>query len=397
MTGNLSYRNLPSKNPKESLALISNNVKTKFGPNLKTLLERNGISREEFAEQLEISEASLANYINGKTQPPVDKLIYIARIFDVELRDLIQNDIEKVLMGPSRESLDTHNYPYYCGSYAIHYFNTSEAPGHDNRSNEDSVDSGILVIRKDEITLGTEYYPALCVMGVNMYDIAEVKGTIDKNQEATTADLADILAAKHEDKYRSIYHGQLILNGPQAVISLSKPNSIVTITMQNVALEVNKDSMRCNIGILSSVSHGNYHLPFAQKVVISAVPLTYPIKGKEKQMDASLDELLGSDEIASYLKAGQPKIAIEPLKDDFVRYIKGIYADVERGTPYLSELSDAYKEALVMCYLEFALEKTMERNAYRSVKVESESSNRLYDAVCAIARKQGLWLEGGRR
>ncbi|MBR0403986.1 MAG: helix-turn-helix transcriptional regulator [Eggerthellaceae bacterium] len=396
MASTTTFRKPPAQDPKESLANIGEAVKSTFGANLKQLLNGSSITREAFCEMVDISSASLANYINGKTLPPVDKLIFIARMFNVELQDLIQHDIGSVMAGPSRVSLDSHNYPYYCGSYAIHYFNTSQAPGHENHGNDASVDSGVLVIRNEVNALGSESYPALCVMGVSMRNVTEIKAQIDKHQEASTAELADILAARHAGKFRSLYYGHFVLNGPQAVVHLSKPNSEITITMQNVALEVNKDSLRCNIGVLSSVSHGNYHLPFAQKVLISAVPLTHPIVGKEKRLAESLDLLLGPDEIATYLNVGSPQIDLSQMKRDFVRYIKGIYATDEESSTYLSELDDSYKEALVMCFLEDAVRQAVSRNAYRAIKVDGETSNALYADVCAIAKKQGLWVEGGK-
>ncbi len=395
MTADLAFRMPDNRNPKETLDLISNAVKATFGANLKLLLENSGYTREEFCELIDISPASLANYVNGKTLPPVDKLIFIARMFKVELQDLIQSDIETVMTGPSRISRDSYNYPYYCGSFAIHYFDTSQASGHEYRSNDQSVNSGVLVIKREVNTLGSESYPALCVMGISMRNVAEVKGLIDRHKEDTTTTVADILASKHKDKYRSLYHGQLTLNGPQAVVRLSKPNAEISITMQNVALEVNKPSMRCNIGILSSILHGNVHLPFAQKVIISAVPLTHPIRGKEKSMAGYESLFLGPDEIAFYLQAGSPSIDLAPLRDDFIRYIKGLYATAGREMPFLSDLPESYKEAVVMCFLEDALRMAIERNGYRSIKVDGESSNRLYRTVCDIAKHQGLWLEGG--
>ena len=397
MASNVMFRIQPNQDPKVSLANIGDAVKATFGSNLKLLLGGSSISRDEFCEMLDISSASLANYVNGKTLPPVDKLIFISRMFNIELQDLIQSDITSIAPAPSQASLDSHNYPYYCGSYAIHYFNNSQAPGRDYRSNDASVESGVLVIRKEINALGSESYPALCVVGVSMRDITKVKALIDKNKKASTAELADILSAKHVDKYRSIYHGHLKLNGPQAVVYLSKPNSDMTITMQNVALEVNKDSLRCNIGILSSVSQGNYHLPFAQKVVISAVPLTQPVMGREKEMAGSEDLLLGSDEIASYLEVGSPTIDLEPMKDEFVRYIKMLYASSPDVPEYLAELSDSYKECLTMCFLESAVRTVVDRNGYRVVKVDGESSNFFYEVVSSIAKKQGLWLEGGTK
>lgn len=396
MANNQTYRKPPSQDPRESLEDIGNAVKATFGANLTFLLENSPYSNEQFCEMLSISSSSLTNYKNQNTLPPVDKLIFIARIFNVELQDLIQHDLTSMSLGPSRTSMDNHNYPYYCGSYAMHYFNTSQPPGSDYRSNDASVDSGLLVIRKEVNALGAESYPALCVMGVDMRDVAEIKGKVDKKSKASTAELADFLASTYAAKYRSVYHGFLSLNGPQAVIHLSKPNYDVTITMQNVALDVNKDSLRCNMGILSSVSHGHYHLPFAQKVLISAVPLTKPILGKEKEMANARHLLFGSDEIAAYLKAGTPAVDLEPLKDDFIRYVKEIYSG-QSTSQFVATLKDSYKESLVMCFLEDAMRSAIDANGYRSLKIDDEASNSLYLDVCAIAKQQGLWVEGGKK
>lgn len=65
-----------------------------FGSRLKSLLENNDISQKDFAEKLEITEATLSRYINNLIVPKIEVVAKMAKLLGVTIDYLIGNDKE---------------------------------------------------------------------------------------------------------------------------------------------------------------------------------------------------------------------------------------------------------------------------------------------------------------
>lgn len=66
-------------------------MKEKEKPDLLQIgyyMKLNGISREEMANRLNLTRASITNITSGKTYPSIDLLLKIAEIFNLDIRDL---------------------------------------------------------------------------------------------------------------------------------------------------------------------------------------------------------------------------------------------------------------------------------------------------------------------
>jgi transcriptional regulator with XRE-family HTH domain len=58
---------------------------------LKELLNEKGITGKELAEKVEVTPASISNIVQGNSFPKPDLLIKIARVLNVDVRDLFQS------------------------------------------------------------------------------------------------------------------------------------------------------------------------------------------------------------------------------------------------------------------------------------------------------------------
>ncbi len=51
-------------------------------------MKLNGVSRDEMANKLNLTTASITNITSGKTYPSIDLLLKIAEMFNLDIRDL---------------------------------------------------------------------------------------------------------------------------------------------------------------------------------------------------------------------------------------------------------------------------------------------------------------------
>lgn len=63
-----------------------------FGENLERIRRERGISRREIAKALEMNETSLGAYFQGRTFPPVDRLIKLSEVLNRSVADLIDEN-----------------------------------------------------------------------------------------------------------------------------------------------------------------------------------------------------------------------------------------------------------------------------------------------------------------
>jgi transcriptional regulator with XRE-family HTH domain len=61
--------------------------------NLNFLLEERGMMKKFLAEKLKVSKANISRYLSGQTVPPIDKLIKLCDIFQVDLTDFVLSDL----------------------------------------------------------------------------------------------------------------------------------------------------------------------------------------------------------------------------------------------------------------------------------------------------------------
>lgn len=60
-----------------------------FGDNLASLLHESNMSQRELAEETGLSEASISNYINKRKMPSIKAVVNIARVFCIDISELI--------------------------------------------------------------------------------------------------------------------------------------------------------------------------------------------------------------------------------------------------------------------------------------------------------------------
>lgn len=57
--------------------------------NLQILRKQNGLSQEELAEKCQVSRQAIAKWESGESVPTIEKLIYLASLYEVTLDELV--------------------------------------------------------------------------------------------------------------------------------------------------------------------------------------------------------------------------------------------------------------------------------------------------------------------
>ncbi len=64
-----------------------------FNENLKNLRLHSALMQKEIAQILNVSVRTFQGWESGRTEPNIEKLIQIAKLFDVSIDDLVEKNI----------------------------------------------------------------------------------------------------------------------------------------------------------------------------------------------------------------------------------------------------------------------------------------------------------------
>ena len=64
--------------------------------NLKKIRKDNNLSQEQLAEQLGVSRQSVSKWESGQAYPEMDKVLQLAKMFNLNIDDLLNQDIKEV-------------------------------------------------------------------------------------------------------------------------------------------------------------------------------------------------------------------------------------------------------------------------------------------------------------
>ncbi len=75
----------------------------KIGNAMKELRKESGLTQQQLADQLMISRKSVSRWETGRNLPDLDLLIEIADFFQVGLRELLEGEIKKSVVGQNEK------------------------------------------------------------------------------------------------------------------------------------------------------------------------------------------------------------------------------------------------------------------------------------------------------
>jgi len=80
-----------------------------FGDRLQALRRSNGLTQEEFAQQLSVSRQAVSKWESSRGYPEMDKIIYICNLYGITLNELFADEVPPV--SPSQEATPPAQQP----------------------------------------------------------------------------------------------------------------------------------------------------------------------------------------------------------------------------------------------------------------------------------------------
>ena len=91
-----------------------------FSKNLKNLRKRLGISQEQLAQRLGISDKTISSWEIGRTEPNMGMVQRIADMFSISTDELIKDDTAEIRLPKAEPVVELNIYdPLSCGTGPI--------------------------------------------------------------------------------------------------------------------------------------------------------------------------------------------------------------------------------------------------------------------------------------
>lgn len=81
-----------------------------LGERLMRLRKKQGYSQQEVADKLSVTRQTISNWECGQAAPSIDKALELARLYNLSLDDLMENEIEIVNKKPTNKDLHLLHY-----------------------------------------------------------------------------------------------------------------------------------------------------------------------------------------------------------------------------------------------------------------------------------------------
>ena len=82
-----------------------------FGERLQALRHSNGLTQEEFAEQLKVSRQAVSKWESSRGYPEIEKIIYICNHYGVSMNELFLDEVPPQQRGGGIEEQDSSAQP----------------------------------------------------------------------------------------------------------------------------------------------------------------------------------------------------------------------------------------------------------------------------------------------
>ena len=70
----------------------------KLGEKIFELRKKYGLSQEQLGEKLEVTRQTISNWELGETSPNPEQLVFLSKIFNISIDDLLNNDVKNVIV-----------------------------------------------------------------------------------------------------------------------------------------------------------------------------------------------------------------------------------------------------------------------------------------------------------
>lgn len=321
-----------------------------FNKNLKFLMQRDSINQKQLSSKTGISAATINNYVSKNSEPSLKFLLWIKKIFNVDIDAMFESDLEKIAesktisINPANARMEK-----YLDSYILYFYNSSEYKGKVSSYSKTTLKYGVLSLVLDNST-------------GKVSAIASFIKTRDEAEEAKLkleglTHIQDIHNV--HDSIGVKYLGNIDISDTQLFIYLKndEQNDQSLIILNNPPS--NKKYIG-GLGTVNSISRGREHMPCVQFIIVSKNILKIP-----------------DGEIYNLLSLGVSDVNVEKETEQLISLFKNLYVNVDLK----DDLSDFQKKKILENSLTNIFSELVDANLFRFAKVSNMEDDDYYRII----------------
>ena len=358
-----------------------NAIMIQIGHNLNKLRSAMEWTQAKMASVTGVAEPTMMNYLKGEKMPKIDYLMNLCAM-DVfkkkglffDIRDLLSSSFDpelaqRVREGAAVSETDTLFHDDFIGSYFCYYYDQTK-PVHDQDENTTrELRYGVLTVYYDYNSVTAQKKMKVYA---TFYKEAELGVAIDakaKIDEIFTeysgaaeriTRIAECYCSFKENN--GLYEGEVFFSNQHAFVSISSPvyNDTALIILYSPQKRTDSDYLG-GIGCLSSVAHGNMHMPTAQKIILSRYELR-----------------CSAEEIADHLSLSSVPVSQTEEAEAIVEMCEKLYG--EKGD-FARFLEKRDKIAIIENRLNQLVRNYIEKNVCCVSSVSREEDGKVYSLI----------------
>lgn len=315
-----------------------------FMTNLKTFLKTNHITQTQFAKSLNVSNASISNYLSGQSEPTLSFLMKLKSVYDISLDSFLTSvsNIQK-----TEQSLETQNISRFIGNYILYFYDSSSYIGRATNTQKNILKYGVISV----VPSGNNLISYGCFL--KDYDKAkQLKNELDSSIQTLS---------KYEiySKYSDfVYSGTTESSSTQIFIFLKSFNDQSLIILNNPPSNKNYIG---GLGTVNSVSRGREHMPCVQFLLMSKKVLDLP-----------------EGEIYNLLTLDIVDINVHNETEKMIELFKNLYLTTGDSSIKLEEFQ---KKKIFEDSLQNIVADCVESNIFRFAKVSAREDDHYYNLI----------------
>lgn len=311
-------------------------------------MQVNNINQKQLSEKTGISPATINNYVTKNTEPSVRFLMWVKKIFNIEIDTMFECDLENVFDKNTSLATANSNAEKYLGSYLLYFYNSSEYKGKVSAYSKNTLKYGIL-----SLVLGKDRKVTAIANFLRDRDQAEeLKTRLEK--QSSTQSIKNLHSSVGLE-----YTGNIDVSDSQLFIYLKneEQNDQALIVLNNPPS--NKKYIG-GLGTVNSVSRGREHMPCVQFIIVSKNILRIP-----------------DGEIYNLLALGISEVNVEKETEQLIALFKNLYVNKDLK----DDLSDFHKKKILENSLTSIFSELMDANVFRFAKVSNMEDDDYYRII----------------
>ena len=321
-----------------------------FVNNLKELMKKNNLSQREISKELNVSPATINNYLNKNLEPSLSFLCAIKNKFGYSIDEFVFSNINGNIKNQSEfQPTDLGKLEKFVGTYIFYCYNSSEYKGKISSYSKTTLKYAVITVLNNPTENGLKVVANF----IKDRDSAE-------NFKAYLESLDLSERERCQTEYEQFYSGSLETSDSQIFIYLKS----TLLNDQSLIILNNPPSNKEYIGGLgtaNSVSRGREHMPCIQFAIISKKILQIP-----------------DGQIYNLLSLGVSEVNVEVEAEQLINLFKSLYLN---SNGIKDDLNEYQKKTIFENSLNNMLIDLIDANMFRFAKVSNMEDDDYYRII----------------